>query len=676
MVTRLFTTREPIQKMSAKKILLCGHTSFSARGLVAKLEAAGHTVVCFGRGPVARNGQVVTGPVDRIDENPHLEEPFDTLVNFLLLKDADVEANVDYVKALARFCDKRCVPHLIHISSISVYKSSPFTLTEESEVEEDPEKKGAYGSLKVATDTWLRQHPVPGTKLTLLRPGFILGEGLVDPIVGSGARLPSNHLLCLGNGSCEMPMFSRDLLHRTVERVLERFSRQGPEIFLLVNPRSPTRREFMQACCEEIGCGAGAIGLPVWLWRLAGAGGELVSRVIGQKQMKVYSKIDSICRYARFDSSRTQDLLGIDYGFDWREKLRSCFEFQDGPVVTPPGPAEGPSKTNIGRIVILGNGRIVKQRHLPSLAKLGLSQRVTRYDVRGYEEDGQRIHSIDTDPLPKEAAWIVATPGPVHQGAIGQLASVKGPVLIEKPLCYRSKELNDWLAFAENRIDPVLVCHNYRCKKNVRRMIDLLSRCNPGKLLSVSVLFQSPPVSQETAVWARDEVKARTLLMDYGLHFLDVACQFSGGPWDVKHVRHRRNVHGQTDWIHGAAASEDGCELTFDLRQGFLPRKARVEFVFQNYNAILGFFPDTFYVQMSPESFGHFGQAASDNMRETGWKVWEKLSGRLQDDSHQELFRGFLEAPSDSAVTVERLEPFYRMLMEIGDRVYGGKAGN
>jgi len=417
------------------------------------------------------------------------------------------------------------------------------------------------------------------------------------------------------------------------------------------------------------------VKVPVWLWRLVGAGGEVFSRLIGQKDLKVYSKIDSICRYARFDSSRTQDILGIDYAFDWRKKLRACFENQSGVLVTPPGPVEGPARTTVGKIVILGNGRIVKQRHLPSLANLGVSEKVSRFDVRAYEDEGVHIHSVDTDPLPNEAAWIVATPGPVHLGAIRQLSSAAGPVLVEKPLCYRKDELDQWLAFAEGRKDPVLVCHNYRYKKNVRRMLDILASRNPGKLLTVSVLFQSPPVSNETAVWARNEVRARTLLMDYGLHFLDVACLFSTRPWEVKHVRHRRNVHGQTDWIHAAATDRD-YELVFDLRQGFMPRKARIEFVFQNYNVILGFFPDTCYVQMSPESFGHFGQAASENLKETGWKIWEKLSGRLQDDSHQELFRRFLENPGDSPVTIGRLESFYRMLMEVGSEVYGDDPTN
>jgi nucleoside-diphosphate-sugar epimerase len=657
---------------STQRILLCGHTSFAAQGLSRKLEQGGHEVVCFGRGPIARNGQTVTGPVSKLDENPHLDQPFDTLVNFLLLKDADVAANVEFIEALARFCRVRRVKHLVHVSSISVYSSSWRAFRENSRVEENPAKKGAYGALKVATDAWLRAHPIEGTKITLLRPGFIMGEGLVDPIIGVGARLPTNKVLCLGNSRCEMPVFSRELLADVVLKVVGRIQEPSPEIFLLTNPNSPTRARYLATCCGEIGVGRGVLRVPVLLWRIAGIGGELFTRLIGQKQMKVYQKIGSICRGARFDSSETQRTLDLDFGFDWRQKLRASMDGQL-PLDSKQQP-DGACVDRAGPIVFLGCGRIVKTRHLPSLPKLPYRGDVDFYDVSRYTDSGQQVQSILDTPLPAAGAYVIATPGPKHIEAIDQLKPTRGPVLVEKPLAYSRDELQRWEQLARQREDPIFVCHNYRFKTNVLTMQRHLAKFNPGRLLSVNVLFQSPPVTNETAVWARKERQARTLLMDYGLHFLDVACMFSCEPWQVKFAEHHCNRLGQTDAIRGAVSSPD-YSVTFELRQGFMPRKARVEFVFQNYNTILNFFPDTFLAQMSPESFGHHYRAGWENLKATGVKIWEKLSNRLQDDSHAEVLRILMDSRPGvgSQIRIDALSNFYHMLFDIGQRVYGSE---
>ena len=49
-----------------KRILLCGHRSFAAKGLAAELESQGHKVVCFSRGRVEQESQTVTGPVNEV----------------------------------------------------------------------------------------------------------------------------------------------------------------------------------------------------------------------------------------------------------------------------------------------------------------------------------------------------------------------------------------------------------------------------------------------------------------------------------------------------------------------------------------------------------------------------------------------------------------------------------
>ena len=93
-----------------KTVLLCGHRAYAARGLTELLQGAGYRVVCFSRGAEERDGDVVTGNVLRVDENPCLkEEKIDVIINFIVLKDGTAEDNVAYISALCRFAKNKCV---------------------------------------------------------------------------------------------------------------------------------------------------------------------------------------------------------------------------------------------------------------------------------------------------------------------------------------------------------------------------------------------------------------------------------------------------------------------------------------------------------------------------------------------------------------------------------------
>ena len=46
-----------------KKVLVCGHRSFVATGLINELEKSGISYDCFSRGEENREGNIVTGDV-------------------------------------------------------------------------------------------------------------------------------------------------------------------------------------------------------------------------------------------------------------------------------------------------------------------------------------------------------------------------------------------------------------------------------------------------------------------------------------------------------------------------------------------------------------------------------------------------------------------------------------
>jgi nucleoside-diphosphate-sugar epimerase len=655
-----------------KRVLITGHTSFAAQGLAQRLVEKGFRVDCFSRRflPVADDIGVVVGDAPSLHLADGLAATYDVVINFLLIKDGDVAANEKYIHSLVTLCRDRRVGHLIHISSISVYPASATMITERSEMEADPAKKGSYGSLKVATDLLLLQQTPADTCISFVRPGFILAPGLTDPIVGMAFRTPYNRLLLLGRSTNTVPLASRDHVHQVIEKLTEQpveavLDRQP---WLIVDPDSPSRLRYLQTLCEKMGFGEGVIRFPAFLWRLAGAGGNVIAMITGMK-LRPYKILSAACRQQVFDSSFTMQKLGVELNTNWPSLLSGALDGQGAPENCP-APLSL-SRPAINSIAWLGFGRIVRQKHLPALRKLKLSPAVFAYDlVAGMNSSGQEVLDIRGEIQPADV-YIVATPGPVHAEVIPRLPKSSSPVLVEKPLAYTREEMASWKAFAASRPGPVTVCHNYRFKPNVQQMLKFLQKFNPGELKHVNLVFQSPPIANESAVWLRNERLARTLLMDYGIHFLDLACLFSRSPIQLSDVRFELNKRGETSLIQGSATSES-TSVSFLLRQGAIPRKAVIHYVFQNYETRLSFFPDVFSADMSGESSFSLRKTAGRIAAGVRRKIFDKLSGWDSDDSHAKAiaaaFRG------EHQLTVEGLSHFYEFLFDVADHVYESKA--
>lgn len=655
--------------------LICGHRSFAAQGLADALVAAGHRVTTFSRGALAQHGDEVTGPVLELDTNPHLTGSFDTVINYILLKDQPVAPNIAFIDALLRFCQARQVRHLVHISSISSYASTSL-ITEDAALEQVPERKGSYGSLKSATDLHLLAKVPPELKLTMVRPGFILAPGVVSPIVGNAFRLPWNKLMVIGSKRRIMPLIARGQVNQAVVKVVTDPPAEQREVVLLVAPNSPTIGSLMEACCADLGCGLAPVSYPAWVWRVIAVGAQVAAWMLGQGKLQPYQKIASRLEKLRFENSRTMQRLGVSLDLDWRAALRDSLEGESSNYTAPyRSISDGPG--SVRGVTFLGFGRIVKQKHLPALKKLGFSGEIRACDLcESVDASGQKIEALDSAEFGGTDLVIIASPGPAHTEAIPRLGGASGTVLVEKPLCYNEQQLDEWRRFAQSRSAPVIVCHNYRFKPNVEQMMAVLARNNSGQINHATVHFQSPPVSNESAAWLRNERAARTLLMDYSLHFLDLACMFSAGPWRVDSVRHRTNAVGQTSLIEGRLVSPE-YSVSFLLRQGFAPRRTQVSFDFQNYTCGLNFFPDTFMLRMSDENASIHKREARALARATRRKVMDKLRGRDSDPSHLRVIRAAMAGDRDlyEPITVGRLSSFYALMFELGRRVYDGAEG-
>ena len=657
------------------QILILGANSFAANGAAERLSAAGHKVIRFTRGKTSVSGDLVQGPVNQLAGNPHLPEKLDAVINYVILKDRSPENNVAFLRTLVAFCLGRSVKHLIHFSSISSYVANEKLVVEDSPIEKRPDRKGSYGSLKAATDLFMEREFPRSIKLTLLRPGFILGPGLLDPIVGTAIRIPSNRLLIIGNAGSTMPITTRELVNNALATIVEQPPAGDREVVMLVDPRSPTRHEYIQYCAQSLGAGTGATEFPWPLWWLAAVGGEATARLLGQKKLGVYHKLSARIAAQTYNPEKSAKRLSLNLGVDWKAEIRRSLEGQT-PNFAVPAPLPELTAPPQKAVNYIGWGRIVAQKHLPALRRLHFSGKIEGYDVAPVQPPlGITVHPLAEATPASADLHVVATPGLIHGEAIGLLAATPGAVLVEKPLCYSEKELTEWLSFAAARSQPVAVCHNYRFKSNVLALYDVLREFNPGRLLHAFVEFSSPPVAADSASWARNERSSRTLLMDYGIHFIDIACMFWPGGWQPQNVAYTTDARGHTQKITGSldSAGDGGYRVDLLLRQGFAPRRARVSYTFQNYVAALDFFPDTFSYTMAGDTARALREHARAVAKATRRKILDKLTNRDADRSHDRILSAML-APSpgvSAGIEVGSLKNFYRAIFSVAESVYG-----
>ena len=104
------------------KILICGHRAYAAKGLVCMLEDRGHDVLCFSRGELRKENNIITGNVLEVGDNRYLtDEHIDVIVNFILLDGESVHKNIEYSSSLCKLARKVGANRIIHMSSVSCY---------------------------------------------------------------------------------------------------------------------------------------------------------------------------------------------------------------------------------------------------------------------------------------------------------------------------------------------------------------------------------------------------------------------------------------------------------------------------------------------------------------------------------------------------------------------------
>lgn len=203
-------------------ILILGASSFVAQhvGEVLVSFNTQYTVTNFRRGTKHIDRNVVFGDVYHLSDNPYLGKCYDVVINFIVIKNGNLQQNIDYLKSVVDFCKTHQVKKLIHFSSIMVYNYQLKEVDENTTIEtlDDTYKKG-YGEFKIGTDWYLSD--IKSTlpfEVILVRPGYVLADDRPCPFI---KKLCGNVSLIKGNKKSRQPIVRREDIHNALCKIIE-----------------------------------------------------------------------------------------------------------------------------------------------------------------------------------------------------------------------------------------------------------------------------------------------------------------------------------------------------------------------------------------------------------------------------------------------------------------------
>ncbi|MFR9557725.1 MAG: NAD(P)-dependent oxidoreductase [Rikenellaceae bacterium] len=255
----------------------------------------------FSRGNTNRIGDRIYGDYLDLCGNSFFRKTYDNVVNFAIIKDGDIERNIDYIKSLVEFCKTHNVKKLIHFSSIMVYNYQDKFVDETTSIEQVGEtfKKG-YGEIKIAVDQYLMQikESLP-FELVLVRPGYVLADDRNCPFI---KKLPLGLSIIKGNFDSKQPIVRRSDIHMALIRIMQTSS--NDTVYHLFPNDGMTKYKY----AKNIGSGL-IIPMPKCIFKLI----PYAFMKIGILPKSIYSRFEGMYIESDFRSKATECKLNIKF---------------------------------------------------------------------------------------------------------------------------------------------------------------------------------------------------------------------------------------------------------------------------------------------------------------------------------------------------------------------------
>jgi nucleoside-diphosphate-sugar epimerase len=285
-----------------REILILGSNSFASGGLREELENSGYTVTSFDRCQLSYTNKSVTGSVHKLSDNPLLAEEYPVVINYILLKGEEINANLEYISTLIEFCTNKKTKHLIHISSLSVYPNSAKEIDEHSNIELDTENKGKYAKLKVAIDNYLLSFSTLACKISFVRPAFLVSKGANPSLAGILMPLPFGFGLLMGDKNSTLGIVERDLLNKAILQIIKL---DPPEqVYIVCSKTFSTKYSFVKNNFNY--------KIIVLNKKLTLFFAYLLLR-LKILSMKQYKQIEGLFKTTIFNTSNTENVLNLNF---------------------------------------------------------------------------------------------------------------------------------------------------------------------------------------------------------------------------------------------------------------------------------------------------------------------------------------------------------------------------
>jgi predicted dehydrogenase len=216
-------------------------------------------------------------------------------------------------------------------------------------------------------------------------------------------------------------------------------------------------------------------------------------------------------------------------------------------------------------IIIIGCGKIVENSHLPTILKSGRAKIIALIDKntenafrlkKKYSIDCQIAEDISLIEEKIDVA-IIATPNNTHYPIARDCLERNISVLIEKPMCIKSREAIELCSLAKEKKLFISVSYWTRYLENISLMKELLETNYFGKILSYEFEFGTPggwaPLSGYSI---NSEQSGGGVLMINGTHIIDRLLYWFGEPDSFEYE----------DDSHGGV--EANCKAKFLYRNG------------------------------------------------------------------------------------------------------------
>ena len=206
------------------------------------------------------------------------------------------------------------VRRFIYTGTIDSYYSAKATdiITSDTPLDPHIRTRNHYGRSKATCETLLMDlHKQKGLPLVIFRPGIVIGAGCPPAHWGVGMFQSDTRVQLWGNGLHKLPLVLVEDVADAMVLALDKECIEG-QSFLLTDEPLLSGREYVDIITKESGTKIRVEPTPAWKFYLGDLLKEALKHLIRHPNRKIpsYRDWDSRSHRARYDSSKTKDVLG------------------------------------------------------------------------------------------------------------------------------------------------------------------------------------------------------------------------------------------------------------------------------------------------------------------------------------------------------------------------------